>query len=156
MSIPVEILNGEYASVGGQRGRYAARITEEGTEIWWQGRSYLVVSESSSSPRRAKKAGASALRIISQMPGTVLKLNVQAGDSVQPGQALLVMESMKMETSIVAPRDGIVAAVHVQVGQTFERALPTGGIVKPIPDQITPRFVAETGRCPARRLQQRQ
>ncbi len=121
MSIPVEILNGEYASVGGQRGRYAARITEEGTEIWWQGRSYLVVSESSSSPRRAKKAGASALRIISQMPGTVLKLNVQAGDSVQPGQALLVMESMKMEMPLESQIKGVVKSVLCEVGQRVER-----------------------------------
>jgi biotin carboxyl carrier protein len=121
MSIPVEILNGEYASVGGQRGRYAARITDEGTEIWWQGRSYLVVSESSSSPRRAKKAGASALRIVSQMPGTVLKLNVQAGDSVQPGQALLVMESMKMEMPLESQIQGVVKSVLCQVGQRVER-----------------------------------
>lgn len=121
MSIPVEILNSEYASVGGQRGRYAARITDEGTEIWWQGRSYLVVSESSSSPRRAKKAGASALRIISQMPGTVLKLNVQAGDAVAPGQALLVMESMKMEMPLESQIQGVVKSVLCQVGQRVER-----------------------------------
>ncbi len=122
MSIPVEILNDEYAAVGLQRGRYGARPTEEGTEVWWQGRSYLVINESSSSPRRAKKAGASALRIVSQMPGTVLKLNVQVGDDVKPGQALLVMESMKMEMPLESQIVGTVKRVLCEVGQRVERS----------------------------------
>ena len=44
-----------------------------------------------------------------------------AGEAVAKGQALLVMESMKMETTLAAPRDGIVAEVRYAKGQTFER-----------------------------------
>jgi biotin carboxyl carrier protein len=40
---------------------------------------------------------------------------------VSKGQTLLVMESMKMETTLVAPRDGVVATVRFEKGQTFER-----------------------------------
>lgn len=55
------------------------------------------------------------------MPGTALSVAVRAGDRVARGATLLVMESMKLETTLVAPRDGIVATVHVGAGQTFER-----------------------------------
>lgn len=55
------------------------------------------------------------------MPGTVIALSVQAGAAVRRGQALMVIESMKMETTIVAPCDGTVQTLHAAVGQTFER-----------------------------------
>lgn len=55
------------------------------------------------------------------MPGAVISVAVATGDAVQRGQALLVIESMKMETTIVAPHDGVVQNVHVVTGQTFDR-----------------------------------
>lgn len=55
------------------------------------------------------------------MPGAAIAVAVQAGDPVRRGQALLVIESMKMETTVVAPCDGAVRIVHVTVGQTFDR-----------------------------------
>lgn len=55
------------------------------------------------------------------MPGSLVAAHVKAGDNVVRGQALLVIESMKMETTIVAPRDGIVQALQFIVGQTFDR-----------------------------------
>lgn len=55
------------------------------------------------------------------MPGSVVAAHVHEGDTVVRGQALLVIESMKMETTIAAPRDGIVQAVQFSVGQTFDR-----------------------------------
>ena len=58
------------------------------------------------------------------MPGTVVRVLVGAGDPVKRGQSLVVIESMKMETAIVAWRDGIVAAVHRPLGATFDRKAP--------------------------------
>lgn len=55
------------------------------------------------------------------MPGSVVALHVQEGDSVARGQTVLVIESMKMETTIVAPRDGVVHTVFFAQGQTFDR-----------------------------------
>ncbi|MBI2383691.1 MAG: biotin/lipoyl-binding protein [Gammaproteobacteria bacterium] len=55
------------------------------------------------------------------MPGSTVAVRVKPGQSVARGEALLVMESMKMETTITAPRDGVVESVHVVQGQTFER-----------------------------------
>jgi 3-methylcrotonyl-CoA carboxylase alpha subunit len=55
------------------------------------------------------------------MPGSVVAVNVNAGDSVTRGQNVLVIESMKMETTLAAPRDGVVENVLFAVGQTFDR-----------------------------------
>lgn len=65
--------------------------------------------------------GAAEDSVRAPMPGSVVALHVAAGDSVVRGQAILVMESMKMETTIAAPRDGIVQSVFFAQGQTFDR-----------------------------------
>jgi acetyl/propionyl-CoA carboxylase alpha subunit len=50
------------------------------------------------------------------MPGTVLRVLVEAGDRVQSRQPLVVLEAMKMETPLVSPYEGVVLAVHVSEG----------------------------------------
>jgi acetyl-CoA/propionyl-CoA carboxylase biotin carboxyl carrier protein len=55
------------------------------------------------------------------MPGTVVQLRVEAGATVAAGETLVVMESMKMEISIQSPRDSVVEAVLVAVGDQVDR-----------------------------------
>ncbi len=72
-------------------------------------------------PKPAAKpasAPAGATQVTAPMPGTVLKMNVKEGMSVKAGQALCVLEAMKMENEIPAPADGTVASVSVSVGDT--------------------------------------
>jgi acetyl-CoA/propionyl-CoA carboxylase biotin carboxyl carrier protein len=52
------------------------------------------------------------------MPGTVLSVAVAEGDQVSAGQPLVVIEAMKMEHSVRAPFDGVVAAVVAKAGAT--------------------------------------
>ena len=52
------------------------------------------------------------------MPGNILKVNVTAGQSVKEGDLLVVLEAMKMENEIFAPKSGTVAQVLVQKGST--------------------------------------
>jgi len=54
------------------------------------------------------------------MPGQVLDVLVKKGDRVFRGQNLVVLESMKMESDVASPVDGVVAAVHAVSGQTVE------------------------------------
>jgi 3-methylcrotonyl-CoA carboxylase alpha subunit len=70
----------------------------------------------------APPAGADlhAGRLSAPMPGRVVHLLVAAGDTVSRGQALIVIEAMKMEHTIAAPRDGAVDAVRYAVGDLVE------------------------------------
>lgn len=58
--------------------------------------------------------------ISSPMPAKIIAVSVSAGDQVIKGQVLLILESMKMETSIVANRDGVIAAVNISEGELVE------------------------------------
>ena len=50
------------------------------------------------------------------MPGTILRLLVNVGDTVQENQSLMILEAMKMENEIVAPKAGTVVAIAVNAG----------------------------------------
>ena len=56
------------------------------------------------------------------MPGTILNININEGDEVKSGQVLFILEAMKMENEILAPRDGKV----VSIGTTENASVNTG------------------------------
>ncbi|MEM6841033.1 MAG: biotin carboxylase N-terminal domain-containing protein [Bacteroidota bacterium] len=60
-------------------------------------------------------------RISSPMPGKVIQLNVSVGDSVKRGDTLLIVEAMKMENQIVAPRNAKVKEVLVEINQRVDK-----------------------------------
>lgn len=71
-------------------------------------------------PAAAPKATGTvgSVKVESPMPGNVLKINVKVGDSVEEGQAVAVLEAMKMENDIVAPSAGTVASINVSIGDS--------------------------------------
>ena len=102
-----------------------AAVTEQGRgELWVQ--LARVAVEASVDPRRYRRAGSGPVaqkgqvRITAPMPGRVVRLLVAAGDTVEPGQALVVVEAMKMENEISAPRAGRIGEVGVAAGQSVE------------------------------------
>ena len=58
--------------------------------------------------------------VTAPMPGNILKVNVTAGQAVKEGELLVVLEAMKMENEIFAPKAGTVAQVLVQKGSTVD------------------------------------
>ena len=58
-----------------------------------------------------------ATPVNAHITGTVWKIEVKVGDTVEEGQTLVVLESMKMEMPLEAPSAGTVEAVHVAEGQ---------------------------------------
>jgi len=62
--------------------------------------------------------------IESNMPGKVVKVLVKVGDAVGANQPLVVVEAMKMENEVRAPRAGAVTVVHVRDGQTVDASGP--------------------------------
>ena len=58
------------------------------------------------------------------MPGNILKVNVTNGQAVKEGDVLVVLEAMKMENEIMAPKNGTVTQVLVQKGSTVDTGAP--------------------------------
>ena len=79
-----------------------------------------VTSPSVSKPTSVTTAAnsSSALTVNAPLPGVVLAHKVNVGDAVQKGQVLLLLEAMKMENEIVAPKDGRIAKILANVGQS--------------------------------------
>ena len=59
-------------------------------------------------------------RIDAPMPGKVTRVLVKAGDQVEEGQGLVVVEAMKMENELKSPKAGVVSELHAQEGQAVE------------------------------------
>jgi biotin carboxyl carrier protein len=69
--------------------------------------------------------GGAAGAVLAPMAGKLLRLDVRVGDSLKLGQAVAVIEAMKMENELVAPLDGVV----VEVGPTPPAALEKGALI---------------------------
>ncbi|NLH97760.1 MAG: biotin/lipoyl-binding protein [Clostridiaceae bacterium] len=65
-------------------------------------------------PAPANVSGGEAIK--APMPGTILDVRVNVGDSVKRGQVILILEAMKMENEIVAPADGTVVQIQAVKG----------------------------------------
>jgi pyruvate carboxylase subunit B len=59
--------------------------------------------------------------VVAPMPGLIVRVNVAEGDTVQPGQGVVVMEAMKMENELRTSAAGTVKAVHVSPGKAVEK-----------------------------------
>jgi acetyl-CoA/propionyl-CoA carboxylase biotin carboxyl carrier protein len=67
--------------------------------------------------RRKGLSGAATDAVVSPMQGTVLKVEVSEGDTIEAGRVICVVEAMKMENEIVAHRNGVVAELAVTAGE---------------------------------------
>ena len=73
-------------------------------------------------PAAAPKASGTAgsIRVEAGAAGKVFKLDTKVGDTVKKGDAVITIEAMKMEIPVVAPQDGTVASIEVNVGDAIE------------------------------------
>jgi biotin carboxyl carrier protein len=98
-----------------------AFINSQGAKRWVtvNGRTYQLTK--SSGTRRAGASAGAQNTLLAPMPGQVRAVHVAIGDQVSTGQTLLLLEAMKMEIRVQAPRDGVVKRLTVAQGQTVER-----------------------------------
>lgn len=90
--------------------------------LWLDGS--LHIYQRAETRRRSGAASAdSSGDVLAPMPGAVLEVLVSEGDHVARNQTVVLMESMKMELVITAPRDGVVRRVSVEEGQQVERGM---------------------------------
>ena len=86
-------------------------VDESATFIHFGGRAYEI--------GRTDPADALQDQMLAPMPGVVVSVSVAPGDTVKEGAPMLVIESMKLETTVTAPRDGIVAELPFATGDSF-------------------------------------
>ena len=101
-----------------QRIAYAA-VDGARTWIFLDGRTYVLEPPSQ---RRARRGGHhdDEAALSSPMPASVVRVNVEPGQTVARGDVLIVLEAMKMELSITAPRDSRVKAVACRAGELVQ------------------------------------
>lgn len=102
--------------------KYRVNVNNHVYEIEIEQISESEVSTSSAPVSTPAKPSAPAdgEKISSPMPGTILNINVKAGDVVKQGQVLMILEALKMENEIMAPRDGKIASINVSKGASVE------------------------------------
>jgi biotin carboxyl carrier protein len=104
-------------------------IVEERDDTWEvliHGELYTVLVQDERAFRLAKERGTSFdvsgdAIVKSPMPGLIIDILVEAGQSVEQGEKVVVLESMKMENELRSPRDGIVAHIYVSSGASVEK-----------------------------------
>lgn len=80
----------------------------------------VTLSDPGRRAREEQQAADGPERIVSVMPGKVVRILVREGDDVQPGQGLVVIEAMKMENEITAEKPGRVTSISVKPDQAVE------------------------------------
>ncbi len=59
--------------------------------------------------------------IYAPMPGVILEVSIEEGDTVKQGDSLCVLEAMKMENALASPRDGIIKTVNIVQGEAVDK-----------------------------------
>ncbi|MCA9791845.1 MAG: hypothetical protein KC910_08615 [Candidatus Eremiobacteraeota bacterium] len=96
------------------------RVYHDGQRVWvWlAGRVHSFEPVSTTARRTQGAVGAGGGDVVkASMPGKILELRVAPGQTVEAGQVVVVMESMKMELTIASPRNGVIAKVACQAGE---------------------------------------
>jgi len=101
--------------VGGRAFTLHGAVDGRTLHFSWQGRAYRLTRESGQAGR-----GPQSGEVEAPMPGRVVSLLVRPGEDVAEGQGLVVIEAMKMENVLRAPRTGRVRAVRAAVGERVE------------------------------------
>lgn len=83
-----------------------------------------IAAAQAAAPATAAPSIAAGEVVKSPMPGNILKINVTVGQKVAEGDALLILEAMKMENEVAAPKSGTVAQIIVSKGAVVETGAP--------------------------------
>ena len=120
--------NGRYRVTGIRDSGAGIRIAyavKHGSSTWvfLDGRTYVVEGERGAVATRGRTVDM-AMAFAAPMPATVLAIKVKAGDAVKEGDLLIMLEAMKMEMPITAPRAGRVASIACREGELVQAGVP--------------------------------
>lgn len=99
---------------------------DDNWQVLLRGRLFPITVEDEREKRLRSAAGGGVaetgeFHLRAPMPGLVVAIPVEEGQSILKGQVLLILESMKMQNELKAPRDGIVGRIRVKPGETVEQ-----------------------------------
>ena len=136
VSVDGKIYEIDFESVAGQPvfslivdGRSHESYIYPGDDNWQvliRGRLYPVTVEDERERRLRAAAGGGVaetgeFHLRAPMPGLVVTIPVEEGQSVKRGQVIVILESMKMQNELKAPRDGTIGRIRVRAGETVEQ-----------------------------------
>jgi biotin carboxyl carrier protein len=116
--------NGVYRVEQGEQRRLAyAAGPPEARWVFLDGRAYVVDAAPQGAVRRRAR-GHDEDALAAPMPATVVKITVEPGERVSKGDVLIMLEAMKMELPIKAPRDSVVRAIACRPGELVQPGVP--------------------------------
>ena len=98
----------------------STRKTEPNTTLTLHGRDYETALTRKFADRKPYQPKDPS-RLTSIIPGLILELFVQPGETVKPGQSLLILEAMKMQNHVKATHQGTIRRLHVRPGDTVTK-----------------------------------
>lgn len=78
------------------------------------------VPKAAPAAKPAAASAAGAVEVKASVPGKVCKIEASVGQALKAGDAIVILEAMKMEIPVVAPQDGTVASINVAVGDSVD------------------------------------
>jgi acetyl/propionyl-CoA carboxylase alpha subunit len=118
-AVPFQLLDSTHIEISGKRHRFYVIPTREGVTVWLDGRTYHL-QRAGQTPSIESAASPSTGEIRALMPGKLIRLDVAVGDTVTERQPVGIMESMKMESTLVAPKAGRVSEIRFKPGDVLE------------------------------------
>jgi 3-methylcrotonyl-CoA carboxylase alpha subunit len=116
--------NGVYRLENDGESRIAYAVnSSEARWVFLDGRAY-VFDAASQGPGRRRSRSHDEGALAAPMPATVVTINVEVGQRVSTGDVLIMLEAMKMELSIKAPRDASVKAIACKPGELVQPGVP--------------------------------
>jgi biotin carboxyl carrier protein len=117
--VQFKILGASEIEIAGQRHRFYVSRKSGSLTVWLDGSTYRLESVKKGTDSHSTP-GQTTGEIRSLMPGKLIQLAVNEGDTVKEKQTVAIMESMKMETPLVAPQAGRVSQVRFKPGDIVE------------------------------------
>ena len=119
MTARYRLLDHNRIEIDGKIHRYYVVRDRTSVTVWLDGRTYRL-ERTDSAEAAHSHAGPADGRITALMPGKLLRVDVAVGDTVEEKQTVGIMESMKMETALRAPKAGRVSEIRCEPGKILE------------------------------------